>query len=85
VVSEKDGMVLLPVPEGEFKMGSNDEDPPLHTVWLDAFWIDRTEVTNALYIKCVAGGTCKPSIYADDNTRIPRQLINKHTKTSFSA
>jgi formylglycine-generating enzyme required for sulfatase activity len=66
-VSPADGMILLYVPEGEFLMGSADSDPdaapqekPQHTVYLDAFWIDRTEVTDAMYAKCVAGGKCKP-------------------------
>lgn len=44
-----DGMVLIP--EGEFKMGSNDggadaDEQPVHTVHLDAFYIDANEVTN---------------------------------------
>ena len=44
-----DGMVLIP--EGEFQMGSNDGDAdndeqPVHTVHLDAFYIDANEVTN---------------------------------------
>ena len=44
-----DGMVLIP--EGEFQMGSNDGDAdndeqPVHTVHLDAFYIDVNEVTN---------------------------------------
>lgn len=66
-VSPADGMILLYVPEGEFLMGSADSDPdatpqekPQHTVYLDPFWIDRTEVTGAMYAKCVAGGKCKP-------------------------
>jgi eukaryotic-like serine/threonine-protein kinase len=66
-VSPADGMILLYVPEGEFLMGSADSDPdatpqekPQHTVYLDAFWIDRTEVTHAMYARCVAGGKCKP-------------------------
>ncbi|MDI6768327.1 MAG: SUMF1/EgtB/PvdO family nonheme iron enzyme [Anaerolineales bacterium] len=36
-----------------------DEEPP-HTVYLDAFWIDRTEVTNKMYALCVAAGQCDP-------------------------
>ncbi|GAN32110.1 MAG: tetratricopeptide repeat protein [Candidatus Brocadia sp. AMX2] len=47
---QKYGSVL--VPEGEFIMGTNDarEDAyPEHKVYLDAFEIDRYEVTNAQY------------------------------------
>ena len=62
-----DGMILLYVPAGEFLMGSTDADTsassdekPQHTVTLDAYWIDQTEVTNAQYAKCVAdNGACK--------------------------
>jgi serine/threonine-protein kinase len=51
------------VPAGEFTMGSNDGDSdeqPVHTVYLDDYWIDQTEVTNAQYAACVAAGTCAP-------------------------
>jgi len=60
-------MVLVYVPAGEFKMGSaRAEDPqtleeelPQHIVYLDAYWIDQTEVTNAQYAMCVAdAGAC---------------------------
>jgi len=58
----KDGMTLVYVPAGEFTMGndsdSNDEKP-VHTVTLDAFWIDKTEVTNAMYVRCMDAGMCK--------------------------
>ena len=42
------------IPAGEFLMGSNDEEAPsnegpVHTVYLDAFYIDKYEVTNAQY------------------------------------
>ncbi len=43
-------MVLIPA--GEFQMGSNTGDTdekPIHTVYVDAFYIDMYEVTNAQY------------------------------------
>jgi formylglycine-generating enzyme required for sulfatase activity len=48
----KNGMTLLYVPAGEFTMGSedgSDDEKPVHTVSLEAFWIDQTEVTNAMF------------------------------------
>jgi serine/threonine-protein kinase len=68
MIAEKDGMTLLHVPAGDFTMGSDngesDEKPP-HAVYLDAFWIDQTEVTNAMYAKCVQDGACnRPSSIA---------------------
>ncbi len=47
-----DNMVLIPA--GEFEMGSDDDEAfgdehPIHTVYLDAFYIDRYPVTNAQY------------------------------------
>ena len=52
-----DGAEMLLVPMGEFLMGSTEADPkagadekPQHTVYLDAFYIDRVEVTNAQYV-----------------------------------
>jgi len=56
-----DGMVMVYVPAGEFSMG-RDMDAiaqPVHTVTLDAYWIDRTEVTNAMYALCVEKGACQ--------------------------
>ncbi|MFB0535443.1 MAG: SUMF1/EgtB/PvdO family nonheme iron enzyme [Anaerolineae bacterium] len=53
------GMVY--VPAGEFTMGSDkaeSDEKPVHTVYLDAFYIDKTEVTNAQYRKCVEAGAC---------------------------
>lgn len=62
MISEKDGMTLMYVPAGEFTMGSNDGDAdekPAHTIYLDAFWIDRTEVTNKMNSVCVKAGICE--------------------------
>ena len=44
------GMVM--VPAGEFRMGSNigyNNEKPVHSVYIDAFYMDKHEVTNAQY------------------------------------
>jgi eukaryotic-like serine/threonine-protein kinase len=61
IMTGEDGMTLFYVPAGEFTMGSNGGDlneKPIHRVYLDAFWIDQTEVTNVMYAKCVDAGKC---------------------------
>ncbi len=55
------GMAM--VPASTFFMGSDERDVepderPAHKVRLDAYCIDRTEVTVAAYAACVAGGAC---------------------------
>jgi eukaryotic-like serine/threonine-protein kinase len=67
-VSNKDGMTLLYVPAGEFTMGFSTQ-PPVHAVYLDAFWIDQTEVTNAMYVQCVRIGVCQPPASSKSRTR----------------
>jgi formylglycine-generating enzyme required for sulfatase activity len=56
---------MVCVPAGEFIMGSDEgagDEQPMHTVHLDAFYIDETEVTNAQYQKCVEAGGCDPPV-----------------------
>jgi serine/threonine-protein kinase len=58
----KDGMLLLYVPAGEFRMGSengNSDEKPVHSVTLDAYWIDQNEVTNSMYAVCLKAGICQ--------------------------
>ena len=56
-IRNTDGMTMVYVPAGTFKMGSetgNADEQPAHTVALDAFWIDRTQVTNTAFKRFVA-------------------------------
>ena len=51
----KDSMIMINIPAGEFWMG--DKNP--QKINLDSFWIDETEVTNAMYQKCEQDGKCE--------------------------
>ena len=51
---ETDGAVMHLIPAGEFEMGDHfgegqSDERPVHTVYLDAFYMDETEVTNDRY------------------------------------
>jgi len=48
-----------------------DEEPP-HQVYLDSYYIDKYEVTNALYEACVNAGVCDPP-----------QQTSSYTHTSY--
>lgn len=62
IIDPIDGMALVYIPAGEFKMGSPDKASPQHTVYLNAYRIDKTEVSNVQYARCVAEGGCtKPA------------------------
>jgi len=52
MISPADGMSLVYIPAGEFEMGSTSGNPdsaPIHTVALNGYWMDSTEVTNAMF------------------------------------
>ncbi|MFM7583139.1 MAG: SUMF1/EgtB/PvdO family nonheme iron enzyme, partial [Caldilinea sp.] len=55
-------IVWLPVPAGEFSMGSNvrTSEQPIHLVYLDAFEIAKYPVTNSQYACFVAAAHRKP-------------------------
>ncbi|MBP7999491.1 MAG: SUMF1/EgtB/PvdO family nonheme iron enzyme [Chloroflexi bacterium] len=68
-VSPADGALLVYVPAGVFYMGMPEDNPfadmdehPQRTITLGAFWLDRTEVTNGMYERCVQAGACSPIV-----------------------
>jgi formylglycine-generating enzyme required for sulfatase activity len=44
-------------------------ESPVHTVTLDGFWMDQTEVTNGQYAQCVVAGVCDPPRASASYTR----------------
>jgi formylglycine-generating enzyme required for sulfatase activity len=60
-ISLIDNMVQMYVPAGNFTMGWEGgklDEQPEHKVYLDAFWIDQTEITVGQYRMCVDAGVC---------------------------
>ena len=67
------GHEIVYVPPGEFIIGSEDggnDERPQHKVHLDAFYIDKYEVTNAQYEVCVDAGSCNPPISNSSSSRV---------------
>jgi len=69
------GAFMVLVPAGTFQMGAvkgdlyaETQEKPNHPVDLDAYYIDKFEVTNALYQACAEAGACKPPIQTDSWT-----------------
>jgi formylglycine-generating enzyme required for sulfatase activity len=80
---------MILVPAGPFTMGADrggqEDEHPAHEVTLAAFWLDKTEVTNEAYERCVAAKVCRPhdpkssqlnKFGGDEAFRAPRQPIS---------
>ncbi len=64
------GSSMVLIPAGEFQMGSIDgssDEKPTHTVYLEAFYIDKYEVTNAQY-KQFMDSTGQPAPFSWNNS-----------------
>src|SRR3981081_4533891 len=79
---------LVPIPEGWFLMGSDsgqDCERPIHRVWINAFLLAATQVTNAEYDRFLrapnhAGGDVRstlppPPFWQDPNFNHPKQPV----------
>jgi formylglycine-generating enzyme required for sulfatase activity len=70
-ITDAKGVVMRLVSEGDFIMGydsGESEEVPVHTVYLDAYYMDKYEVTNLSYKLCVIAGICKPPVSSSSYT-----------------
>ena len=90
----QDGATMLLVPAGEFSMGSEDADDderPIHRVHLDAFYIDKIEVTNARFARFAAAVMSEPPWgFANQDTPVkkgdqPVRWVNWIEATAYCA
>jgi sulfatase modifying factor 1 len=85
IICPGDGSEMILIPAGEFPMGIPADSSlaeklsdavPEHLVYLDAFYIDKYEVTNEQYGKFVeATGSKTPLFYSDPNFNNPKQPV----------
>jgi formylglycine-generating enzyme required for sulfatase activity len=63
IETASDGSEMVLIKSGPFEMGAPDgpfNEKPVHTVFLDAFYLDKYEVANRQYAACVEAGVCTP-------------------------
>jgi len=69
-----DGAPMVLIPAGEFIMGSDkgdDDEQPIHRVFLDSYYIDKFEVTNGRFAKFVEAIHSEPPWgFADQETPV---------------
>ena len=85
VYNPVNNMELAYIPAGEFLMGSSpfdhdlsESELPQHSVYLDAFWISKTQVTNAMFTACVNAGICRYSVSHTINPHYLDPLYANH-------
>ncbi len=78
VLKGEDGAEMVLVPAGEFWMGTDNmgAESPRHRVHLDAYYIDKVPVTNALYERFIrATSRQDPSDWSNTNFNGPTQPV----------
>lgn len=86
-----DNMEMVFVPAGEFIMGShsgNNNEQPEHKVFLDSFFIDIHEVTNAQFEKFVISSAYKPTGpwrrgYNPGQEKLPVRFVTWHDALAY--
>jgi formylglycine-generating enzyme required for sulfatase activity/serine/threonine protein kinase len=61
IFTDDHGVEMAWIPAGSFMMGSedgDDDEKPIHEVYLDTYAMDVYEVTNERYAECVAASVC---------------------------
>src|SRR5579862_9851625 len=72
---------MVTIPEGWFLMGSEsgqENERPVHRVWVDSFELAKCQVTNAEYTRYLAAGHLsahRPQYFDDPNFSDPEQPI----------
>lgn len=83
-ISIMDGMEMVFIPNGIFTMGSNngeENESPEHEIYLDNYWIDKTEVTNAMYYECVKSRGCDSPLA--DGFIAPKDHYTNQTRMDY--
>ena len=85
IISPKDNKEMVLIPAGEFRMGIPSDSTlaakladatPAHNVYLDAYYMDKCEVTNEEYEKYLADSSAKKPLFSDDSLfNNPRQPV----------
>lgn len=87
----RDEAKMVNVPEATFTMGDthgdgDSDERPTHQVTLDAFWIDRTEVTNAQFARFILAGNSAQGHwkkYATGNDQHPVVNVTWHDALAY--
>ncbi len=74
------------IPAGEFQMGSEngeDDEKPVHTVYVDEFQIGKYEITNRQYAQCAKAGICAGRAYDDSKAYHPVVNVNWYDAVTY--
>ena len=88
-IADGKGVQMVFIPAGNFIMGSNNgesDERPAHGVFLNDFYIDKYEVTVAIYQACMNDGNCPGSFdvdYYDKNKDHPVVDVNWERADAF--